>query len=487
MKKLMLMAAVALCACAWGEIRALTPATQEGQRTEKFLKRHEAKLQLVKAGGSPVVFIGDSITHFWETKGKEVWERHFAGEPYRALDLGTSADRTEHVLWRIANGELDGYEAKAVVLMIGTNNTGHFSEKEETPADTIVGVRAVIRAIQAKQPSAKIILHPIFPRGATPADPRRVRNCVVNAELRKLADGDRVWWCDFTDKLLEHDGTLSKDMMPDFLHPGPAGYEIWAKAVKPFIDAALAGQPAPKATPNRWSFPALPEKGTPKTVVPATRMMETGGRGSRPAGWWADRLLEKRREIAASDGTFDIVFFGDSITHFWERPAPRNAGDVYTDLRKQYKILDIGYGGDRTQHLVWRGLNGELTGYEAKLVMLMIGTNNRDKPEEIAAGVKRVIEVIQEKQPKAKTLLLPIFPRGESAQDPNRVRNEKVNALIKPFADGDRVLWCDFNAKLVDEKGDTLPFMQDRLHPNRAGYVIWRDAVLPYFRQVCGK
>ncbi|MBQ4200133.1 MAG: acetylglucosamine-6-sulfatase, partial [Kiritimatiellae bacterium] len=182
----------------------------------------------------------------------------------------------------------------------------------------------------------------------------------------------------------------------------------------------------------------------------------------------------------------DLVFFGDSITHNWEGPGKASLAK----LRKTYSVLNIGYGGDRTQHLVWRGENGELDGYEAKCVMLMIGTNNSrsDSPEDVALGIRRILDIIAAKQPKAKTLLLPIFPRGASANDNLRKNNEKVNAIVKNYADGKKVVWVDFNSKFLDANGDTKWIMRDRLHPNAKGYSdIWMPAVLPYFREACGK
>ncbi|MBO4288130.1 MAG: hypothetical protein J5985_08215 [Kiritimatiellae bacterium] len=474
------------CTSVCAELVSCTPTPQNAKPESWWMKRHAEKMECVKKGGSKVVFIGDSITNGWEHKPRGIaqWEKYFAHAPYHALNLGYSADRTEHVLWRIAHGELDGYEAKAVVLMIGTNNTGQKSFAKEPPADTIVGIKAVLDAIREKQPKAKIILHPIFPRGATPDDPRRKRNEIVNEQIFRFVDGKNIVWCDFNAKLLELDGTLSKEMMPDFLHPKGRGYEIWAKSVIPFIDWALDPEKVPEPPRQVYTPPdAATRLSLRKTVIPATRMTETSK--ARGKGWWEKRLREKRASIQSSDGTYDIVFFGDSITHFWER----SGGDVYKDLCKRYKILNIGYGGDHTEHLVWRGLNGELDGYKAKLVMLMIGTNNRETPADIAAGVKRVIEVIEQKQPEAKVLLLPIFPRGkETPTDANHLRNLEVNKLIRPYADGGRVLWCDFNAKFLDKDGKVQKsLMPDYLHPGRTGYAIWRDAVLPVFRQVVGK
>jgi beta-glucosidase len=124
--------------------------------------------------------------------------------------------------------------------------------------------------------------------------------------------------------------------------------------------------------------------------------------------------------------------------------------------------------------------------------MLMIGTNNtwhrNDRPEAIAAGIRAILDLIAKKQPQATTLLLPIFPFGSSPQDGKRVYNEKANALIKEFADGEKVVWVDFNAKFLDEKGDNVALMPDHCHPNAKGYAeVWLPSVLPYFKKACGK
>ena len=132
---------------------------------------------------------------------------------------------------------------------------------------------------------------------------------------------------------------------------------------------------------------------------------------------------------------------------------------------------------------------GELEGYRTKLFVLMIGTNNRDRPEQIAQGVKKILETFRAKHPEAKVLLHPIFPRGKTAQDGARKRNEAVNAIIRGYADGTDVLWHDFNAKFLDEKGGMKPGLMfpDDLHPDHNGYLLWRDELLPIFQKVLGK
>ena len=476
-KMILACAAAVVAVAGFGSIRAVTHDPWGGNPNAWQMKRHNEKMQQVRQGGAKVVFIGDSITHFWESNGREQLKKYFSEGDMKMLDLGTSADRTEHVLWRLNEGqELDGYEAKCILLMIGTNNTGHFPRAKETPADTILGIKKILETIKAKQPKAKVVLTAIFPRGQKADDGNRLRNDVVNREIRKFADGKTVFWCDMADRFLEADGTLPKSLFPDSLHPSAAGYEIWHECVKPYIDYALSDGTGP--APQHLVAKSTAETG-PVSVVPDARTTDA---------WWMDRLLQKRNQIADAQGEFDVVFFGDSITHGWEG-AGRKA---YDELCKTYKILNIGYGGDRTEHLVWRGLNGELDGYKAKCIMLMIGTNNtwhrKDKPEDIAAGIRRVLDVIAQKQPQAKVLLLPIFPFGDNPQHWNRVNNEKANALIRPFADGEKVVWVDFNAKFLDEKGDNAKWMPDHCHPNLAGYTeIWMPAVLPYFKEICGK
>lgn len=214
--------------------------------------------------------------------------------------------------------------------------------------------------------------------------------------------------------------------------------------------------------------------------IPATRVLQSGGGGTRPPGWWEDRLARNRKLIKASGGKIDIVFLGDSITHFWER---RGAA-VYAELTNRYSVLNCGYGGDSTRHLIWREINGELDGYEAKCAMVMIGTNNRGDPGEIARSIEKTVRIVRKRQPKAKVLLLAIFPRGADASNRDRQRNDKINALIRGLADGKDVFWMDLADRFLEPDGK-LPkrLFFDYLHPSADGYRIWLDAVRPFFEQ----
>ena len=502
MKRLLAVCAVCAPLLVPAAIRAITLVPQDSDPKSDWMKRHETKLAAIAKGDvGKVVFIGDTMTHLWERPfPMPEWKRWFAEGKYKALNLGFSGDRTEHVLWRLDHGELDGYEAKAVVLMIGTENAGRFSFDKEPPEDTILAIREILRKIAEKQPKAVTLLLPIFPRGAGPDDPIRRRNDVVNKELRHFADGKKVVWIDFTDQFLYPDGTIPIELMPDrqFFGGcnsndfGAGGFNIWASAIIPWLDRILDRSPDDTAVlPNLYASratPAMFHNAQPCCAQPDTRFHTYSA--SRGGDWWGQRLLEKRNQIVDSKGEFDVVLLGDSITHFWES----HGGDVYASLTNAYRTLNRGYGGDNTRHLIWRATNGEFEGYRAKAFVLMIGTNNHwDKPAEIAAAIRRILDLIATKHPEAKTVLLPIFPRNllfknSDADLREHRRNLEVNGLIAPFADGKRVIWCDFNAKLSDEKGLAKKgLFFDGLHPNRNGYAIWYGEMNPILREACGK
>lgn len=209
-------------------------------------RRHESFNVISKKGEAPLVFLGDSITAGWEGKGREVWEKYWA--PLKAVNFGIGGDRTEHVLWRLEHGNFDGLKPKEIVLMIGTNNTGHQGRPQKeldgavyqcTAQQTADGVKAIVSKLKEKCPGAKILLLAIFPRGETPADKYRQQNEGTNALIRKLADDKTVFFMDIGPKFLQPGGTLSMEIMPDLLHPNTRGYEIWAEAIAPKVKELL--------------------------------------------------------------------------------------------------------------------------------------------------------------------------------------------------------------------------------------------------------
>ncbi len=188
-----------------------------------FMNAHTNFVKIAKEGKAELVFLGDSITAGWGGQ-KAIWEKAFG--PYKPANFGIGGDRTQHVLWRIENGELEGIKPKSVVIMIGTNNSG--SDSAEGIAK---GVTKIVETVRAKQPQAKILLLAVFPRGEKNDNPQRVKNKQASAIFAKLDDGKSVHYLDIGEKFLQPDGTLTKEVMPDLLHLSAKGYQIWADSI----------------------------------------------------------------------------------------------------------------------------------------------------------------------------------------------------------------------------------------------------------------
>jgi lysophospholipase L1-like esterase len=196
------------------------------------IPRHKQFLEIAKKGGVEVLFLGDSITHGWE--GQKAWKKYF--EPLKAANFGIGGDQTGHVLWRLTEGkELEGITPKVAVLMIGTNNSGRDNAKQIAE-----GITLIVKTIQKKSPTTKVLLLGIFPRGKEANTAIRKKLADVNKIVAKLDDGGKtVKYLDIGSKFLQDDGSLSKDIMPDFLHLSARGYEIWAEAITPTLTDML--------------------------------------------------------------------------------------------------------------------------------------------------------------------------------------------------------------------------------------------------------
>ena len=207
------------------------PATRS--TPTNWLARHEGFVAQAKKGGIDLLFLGDSITDGWRTKGKNIWAKSY--EPRHAANFGIGGDRTQHVLWRIEHGELDGIKPKVAVLMIGTNNSN--SDSAEPIADAI---KLTIQKIHAKCPDTKVLLLAIFPRNRTSDTPHQLATIrKANEIIAKLDDGKTVRFLDINKVFLSPDGKVPADIMPDFLHPNEHGYQLWADAMEPTLEAML--------------------------------------------------------------------------------------------------------------------------------------------------------------------------------------------------------------------------------------------------------
>jgi len=239
MKRFVLIPLLALAGVVGAETVKSVATTPVERPEERNQQRHAKFNEVSKEGTAEVVFLGDSITQGWEGKGKAMWEQHFA--PMKAANFGIGGDRTEHVLWRLANGNFDGLKPKLVVLMIGTNNTGHQGREGYacSAQQTADGVKEILAVLEKKAPQAKVLLLGIFPRGADAMDKFRIQNEATNAIVKTYADGKRVFWKDLGSVFLEKDGTLSKEIMPDLLHLNEKGYQMWAEAILPDVTALM--------------------------------------------------------------------------------------------------------------------------------------------------------------------------------------------------------------------------------------------------------
>jgi lysophospholipase L1-like esterase len=200
-----------------------------------FQQKHQANLEVARQGNIDVLFMGDSITDFWRNPegnyaGKPVLDKYFGD--WKVANFGIAGDTTQGVLYRLQNGEGEGFSPKAVMLMIGTNNTGGgFGGAGNTAAEIAEGIGAVVLELQKDFPKAKILLLGVFPR-STADDPVRTTIAQINSIISRLDDGDRVHYLDIGAKFLDADGNIPRDVMSDALHPTTKGYEIWAQAVK---------------------------------------------------------------------------------------------------------------------------------------------------------------------------------------------------------------------------------------------------------------
>lgn len=210
---------------------AMVPATRDNPKN--WMARHEKFVAQASRGGVDILFLGDSITDFWRNRGSNVWNQYYA--PRHAANFGISGDRTQHVLWRIENGELNGIHPKVTVLMIGTNNS-----KSDSASDIAGAIGLILDVIHSKLPHTKVLLLAIFPRNTPKDSPQSLETIrEVNQQIAAYDNGSTVRFLDIGAHFLGPDGKVHKDVMADFLHPTAKGYKIWATAMEPTLDEML--------------------------------------------------------------------------------------------------------------------------------------------------------------------------------------------------------------------------------------------------------
>ncbi len=224
---------------------------------------HQQLLAKARSGGIDLYFLGDSITRRWGALDYPDflthWTKTFHG--WNAGNFGWGGDRTENVLWRLENGELDGVNPKVIVLLAGTNNVGQEPGDEAKVEDVTRGLQAIVDACRKKAPAATIVLVAIFPRNDNPAVmPTLAR---INANLAKMADGKSIRFLDVNARLADATGTLFEGMMVDKLHPSSKGYEVWADGLKPILTELLGPPAATDHAPPPTGDPSASERRGP--------------------------------------------------------------------------------------------------------------------------------------------------------------------------------------------------------------------------------
>ena len=446
--------------------------------------RHDQKVAAVKAGNYDLVLIGDSITHTIGELGgnydalKAVWDKHYA--PRHAINLGHNGYRTEQILWNLQNGELDFAKSpKVFMILIGTNNSDDRRfNKAHAPEQIFAGTKAIVDCIRQRHPTSKILVLRIFPRGGDSeksavswsfnSSAKCIETCRKAGELTaQLADGKQVFWLDINHIFLRPDGAINTDLMWDLLHPGPAGAEAWAQAVEPTLAKLMDDQPLVDKQPNPLLIPAA-------------------GSGDGTYDW----MKRHNSALKAKSIKPQVVFIGDSITHHFggipTEGLPPVGKPVWDRLfTTNLPAINLGFGMDRVQQVLWRIDNGELDGMAPQRVVLMIGTNHAlqgggETPEIIAEGIRACLQRIRAKTPMAKITLMAVLPCCNPATKPSRLTVNRINEGLVKLAKEAKADFLDLGPKFVDAQGNIPPsLMSDAVHPTEAGYKIWGDALAP--------
>lgn len=443
----------------------------EAKTDDWWVKRHDAVVAAAQRGDARLVFIGDSITHAFggepdtgesfHNRGEDTWNLYYGAD--KPLNLGFSGDRTQHVLWRLEHGEFGRNHPKVAVVLIGTNNLG-----ANTPVEIEAGIEAVCGEVQTLSPSTKVLLLGVFPRAKADSDFRR-QITDINRELASWAPSHNVNFLDIGYAFVDRTGEIPADVMPDLLHPFAYGYRKWAMAMEPTLARLMRRRPKTTLDP------------TNSAVVPVTQNRDYRNYD------WATRFAATK--AYAHDHTCRLAFIGDSITHFFGGPpldrGLTEPGPVWQKFYGDRDAVDLGFGWDRTENVLWRLEQGELDEMPLQAIVLMIGTNNLflNTPEQIRDGIAAILVKLQAQKPRAKILLLAIFPRGERPDDPARLEAAKVNVLLAPLGHRGNVTFMDIGAGFLEPDGTIArTTMGDFLHPTPHGYEIWAEAVEPWMK-----
>ncbi|HNX56992.1 MAG TPA: GDSL-type esterase/lipase family protein, partial [Prolixibacteraceae bacterium] len=270
-------------------------------------KRHAEKADLLKTNKYELLMFGNSITHnFEKPEYQPIWNHFFA--PRNALNLGTSAYRTENLIWEIQNLPLENQSPKVAIVEIGTNNIDEKNYPTRHTAGQLAGgIETIVKLLREKLPQTKIIVMRCFPGCYGGPNPTSHRAILERASdlVSKLADNKTVFYCDVNHVFLNLDGSINHDQMPDWLHPSPAGAKAWAQAMEPLLSQLMGDKSRDTDIPKN------------SAIVPMPKLENDS------YNWW-DRHADVLREKDSINP--EVVLIGNSITHFWGgEPKLKNA------------------------------------------------------------------------------------------------------------------------------------------------------------------
>ena len=444
-----------------------------------WASRHNTIIETIRTRqDAQLLLIGDSITNNYDKSNppdenfQPVWKEFY--ETRHALNLGFSGDTTAHVLWRLRHGEVESLHPKVAMLLIGTNDTGRGHTEEQTEA----GIDAVVSELERRLPETRILLLGILPSDGSPAKTQNDR--AINRYLAACyGEHPRVTYLDVgsifyqRDTLraaLFYDPRLSPARQP--LHPDTIGQRMMAEAIEPTL-AKLMGE-SPRV--------ALASMTDINTAVIPVGSLETDS-----YDWYARHHAEVELQKTLRPR---VVLIGDSITHFWGgRPAAHiaNGTSAWERVFGIMPVMNMGFGWDRTQNVLWRLRQGEFDGISPEWIVLLIGTNNltgtrnarANTPQEIVEGIAAVCRELQLRSPASRIALMGVLPRGAKPGNPLRAPIAETNRLLAQRFGRERgVVFLDLAAKFLAADG-SLPvsLFPDGTHPSDAGYQIWADAL----------
>jgi lysophospholipase L1-like esterase len=357
------------------------------------------------------------------------------------------------------------WKPDVAVIALGTNDT-KTENIARHPDDFVPSYHALIARFRAANPQVKILLclpPPAFPEAMGISD--RVLQQEILPRIHQVAKEEKLPLIDLHQPL-----ESAAELFPDKIHPTPAGAALIAQLV--YGDLMLATQPAVKSL----------DPAVNTAVIPVPRLERDS------YNWWTRHAAELAMVATTAP---DIVLIGDSITHFWSgepRAHIANGPHAWAETFGSRRVLNLGFGWDRTQNVLWRLDHGEFDGLHPKLIIVNIGTNNfsatpnarANTPDEVVAGILAIRERLRQKSPASHVLIMGVLPRGHKPDNAFRAPISTLNAILaRTLVHQPDTTFLDIGTRFLGPDGSmAAELMPDGTHPSESGYAIWGRALI---------